>query len=427
MKPRIAYLAPEIPALSATFVYHEILALREKGFDVLSISVHPPASPATEECARALAAETIQLYSQGAASFLTAAVICKILHPIRYFFTVCMLLGDMKKVGFFGRASAGLLYRFLAATRLARILGKNGCRHLHVHFAHVPTDIAMYAASLAGITFSFTSHANDLFERGWLLKEKVFRAAQAMTISKFNRRFLVLQGAKDEKIAIVRCGVDIERFDDRINRLKLSVLNALNDVPKKDVAECAFVIGSLGRLVEKKGFDTLVAAAGILHRSGKDFRIEIAGDGPLKADLLKQAEQEGVSGCIEFLGPMANDTVPGWLCGLNQFVLACRVDSNGDMDGIPVALMESMAAGIPVISTDVSAIPELVENEISGLIVPPADPQSLADAIIRLLENDIRNRCITGGRLKVEGEFSEEANAEKLSQLFKSILSGSKP
>lgn len=406
---RIAYLAPEIPALSATFVYHEILALRDKGFDILPISVHPPASQATEDCARLLASETIQLYPQGTASFLAAAVYYKLRHPLRYFSAACMLLGDMASLGFFSRAAAGLFYRFLAGARLARILEKHGCRHLHVHFAHVPSDIAMYAARLANITFSFTSHANDLFERGWLLKEKVGRAAQAMTISEFNRRFLVSQGADGDKIAIVRCGVDIGRFDGRITELSKSVP----------------VIGSLGRLVEKKGFDTLIAAAGILSRSGKNFRIEIAGDGPLKIALQKQAEQEGVASRIAFLGPVANDTVPGWLSGLNQFVLACRVDSNGDMDGIPVALMESMAAGIPVVSTAVSAIPELIEQDTSGQIVSPADPQALADAISRLLDStDIRSRCIAGGRRKVAEEFSEEGNVEKLSQLFKYILSG---
>jgi len=411
-KERIAYLAPEIPALSATFVYHEILALREKGFDVLPLSVHPPASPATEECARALAAETVLLYPLGAASFLAAAVVCKLRHPLRYVTTAVMLLGDMATLGFFSRAAAGLFYRFLAAARLARILEAYGCRHLHVHFAHVPTDIAMYAARLAGITFSFTSHANDLFERGWLLKEKVARAAWAMTISEYNRRFLVSQGADGAKIAIVRCGVDVGRFDRRMGEMP--------DLPP--------VIGSLGRLVEKKGFDTLVAAAGILARSGKVFRVEIAGDGPLKASLLKQAEQEGVGGLITFLGPVANDAVPGWLAGLNQFVLPCRIDSNGDMDGIPVALMEAMAAGVPVISTTVSAIPELIENEVSGLIVPPADPHSLSGAIARLLDSaELRSRCSEGGMRKVAEEFSEQVNAEILATLFKSILTGSHP
>jgi glycosyltransferase involved in cell wall biosynthesis len=405
---RIAYLAPEIPALSATFVYHEIIALGSMGFDVLPISVHLPAIPALEEEARILAEQTILLYPQGWRSFLTAAVLCKLRHPCRYLATIAMLLQDMWTLGCCNRAAAGLFYRFLAATRLARILEAHGCRHLHVHFAHVPTDIAMYAARLAGISFSFTSHANDLFERGWLLKEKVARSAQAMTISEYNRRFLVAQGADEGKIAIVRCGVSPGRFSG------LREHTAPGALP---------VIGSLGRLVAKKGFDTLITAAGMLQRSGCRFRLEIAGDGPLREALAAQAEQEGAAGMITFLGPVANDRIPSWLAGLNQFVLACRVDAQGDMDGIPVALMEAMASGVPVISTTVSAVPELIEDGRSGLLVPSASPPALAEAIARLLnDTELRARCIAGGRQKIEGEFSEEANAKQLSQLFNAIL-----
>lgn len=411
MKPVIAYLAPEIPALSATFVYHEILALRDKGFAVLPVSVHPPAARATEPEAAALAEETVQLYPLGVWSFLAAAAACKMLHPLRYFSAACLLLGDMARLGFFSRASAGLLYRFLAGARLARILERHGCRHLHVHFAHVPTDIAMYGAKLAGITYSFTSHANDLFERGWLLKEKVARSARAMTISEYNRRFLVSQGAERAKIEIVRCGVDSSRFRGTVDR-------SGTDSPP--------FIGSLGRLVEKKGFDTLIRAAGILRRQGRQFRLEIAGDGPLFGELQALAEQEGVTENVTFLGPVSNDRVPAWLAGLDLFVLACRVDANGDMDGIPVALMESMAAGVPVVSTTVSAIPELIEDGVSGLLAPPADAAAVAERIGLLLDDrELRSRCSAGGRQKIGQEFSEEANAKKLAQLFKSILTRS--
>ena len=416
MKPAIAYLAPEIPALSATFVYHEILALRGKGFGVLPVSVHPPAAPATEEVARTLAAETVLLYPLGAPSFLSAAVWWKLRHPLRYLTTARMLLGDMGRLGFVTRDAAGLFYRFLAAARLARILKRHGCRHLHAHFAHVPTDIAMYAARLAGITFSFTSHANDLFERGWLLREKVWRAACAVTISEYNRRFLVSRGADGSKIMIVRCGVETGRF--------LPSSLTLHSMEGRGLP----VIGSLGRLVEKKGFDTLLQAAGILARQGRRFRIEIAGSGPLEGDLKALAGEEGIADRIAFLGPVANDRVPEWLAGLDQFVLACRVDRNGDRDGIPVALMEAMAAGIPVVSTMVSAIPELIGDGASGLLAPPADAPALAAAMARLLEDgELRRRCVSDGRAVIAAEFSEEANAEKLARLFTSILSGSKP
>ena len=404
---RIAYLAPEIPALSATFVYHEILAVKESGIDVLPVSVHRPAAPATEECARLLAERTILLYEEGLGAFLAASLTCKLLHPLRYLAAASLLLSDMRRLGFFSRAAAGLVYRFLAATRLARILEQNGCCHLHAHFAHVPTDIAMYAAKLAGITFSFTSHANDLFERGWLLPEKVARSAKAMTISEFNRRFLVSRGADERNIAIIRCGVDNSRFGAKDMK----------------VLSCVPVIGSLGRLVEKKGFDTLLQAAGIMARKGVEFRIEIAGNGPLENELKELAEREGISERITFLGPMANDRVPEWLSRLDLFVLACRIDSNGDMDGIPVALMEAMAAGVPVVSTSVSAIPELVIGGTTGLLAPPASPDAIADAAARLLEDEeLRSRCIAGARRMVAGEFSEQENAKKISELFKSIL-----
>lgn len=410
MNPRIAYLAPEIPALSATFVYHEILAVRARGVSVLPVSVHHPAWPAAEECARELAAETVRLYPMGAASFLAAAVAGMLLHPLRYTSTAGMLLKDMAALGFFSRPAAGLFYRFLAAARLARVLEDHGCCHLHAHFAHVPTDIAMYAARLAGITFSFTSHANDLFERGWLLKEKVTRAVRAITISGYNRRFLASRGADSGKITIVRCGVDTARFE------RLPGRTGRDDAP---------VIGSLGRLVEKKGFDILIAAAGILARQGAAFRVEIAGSGELEAELRALAEREGVADRVAFLGPLANDCVPAWLSGLDIFALACRRDSNGDMDGIPVALMEAMAAGVPVASTTVSAIPELIEDGVSGLLAPPGDVPSFAAALARLLEDrELRGRCASGGGLKVAEEFSEEVNAEKLAQLFKSIQAG---
>jgi len=405
---RIAYLAPEIPALSATFVYHEIMALGRMGFDVLPVSVHPPAAPALEEEARALAGRTILLYPQGLWSFLMAALHYQLRHPCRYLATVAMLLGDMRTLGCCSRAAAGLFYRFLAGTRLSCILEAHGCRHLHVHFAHVPADIAMYAARLAGISFSFTSHANDLFERGWLLKEKVARSSLAMTISEYNRRFLVAQGADESKIAIVRCGVAVERF---------------SGLPERSAPRALPVIGSLGRLVAKKGFDTLIAAAGILQRSGYRFRLEIAGDGPLREALAAQAAGEGDAGTMTFLGPMANDTIPSWMNGLDLFVLACRVDPKGDMDGIPVVLIEAMAAGVPVVSTTVSALPELIDDGLSGLLVASANPPALAKAMARLLnDSQLRARCIAGGRQKIEGEFSEEAHAQLLSHLFKSIL-----
>jgi len=404
MKNAIAYLAPEIPSLSATFVTHEILALNKRGVQVLPVSVHRPAAPALDRDARSLEPHTFYLYPLGAVSFLTALAHQMASHPARTATALRFCLADICNIGCFTRNAAGLAYRFLAAARLACILEKNDCRHLHVHFAHVPTDIAMYAAVMAGIGFSFTSHANDLFQRGWLLREKVERSLAAMTISRFNKNFLEKLGAPSDRIHIVRCGV---------TRQLPPVERHLVTVPR---------IGSLGRLVEKKGFDVLIQAAGILARRGREFILEIAGTGPLLPELQTCAEQEGLGSRVRWIGPIANDRVPEWLSGLDFFVLACKPDINGDMDGIPVVLMEAMATDVPVISTAISAIPELIQDGVSGLLADPGNADDLTAKIERMLDDpELRKRCISGGRTMTEAEFSEATNIERLVELFSII------
>ena len=404
MKAPIAYLAPEIPALSATFVYHEILALQKRGIRIVPISVLTPAVPACEQEARQLAQETIHLYASGVVSFVAALATCALLSPIRTAAALQLLIADIISVGLFSRSAAGLVYRFLAAARLARILEQYRCCHLHAHFAHVPTDIAMYAARLAGIGFSFTSHANDLFERGWLLKEKVERSLAAVTISNFNRLFLERRGARPDRIKIIRCGVD---------KVLSSAIRVDSVAPR---------IASLGRLVEKKGFDTLLLAAAILVRRGRIFTLEIAGSGPLQQELQECARREGLDEIVTFSGAIANDKVPEWLATIDLFVMACKQDKNGDMDGIPVVLMEAMAAGVPVISTTVSAIPELIQHGESGLLAPPDDAAAVAAQIERMLDDtELRQRCIAGGLTMTGGEFSQELNIDRLARLFASL------
>lgn len=196
-KTRIAYLAPEIPALSATFVYNEILCLESIGFEVVPISVHIPGSVAEEDSIAELKSRTIYLYTLSKCSLIRTNLKELIRNPVRYFTVLAMAVRDAFKIGFTSHTGMGLLFRFMMSSRVVNILRDNGCRHLHTHFAHIPTDIAMYASGISGIPFSFTSHANDLFERGWLLREKVERSGFAVIISEFNREFLLKIGAAD--------------------------------------------------------------------------------------------------------------------------------------------------------------------------------------------------------------------------------------
>ncbi|MBW1722673.1 MAG: glycosyltransferase [Deltaproteobacteria bacterium] len=400
---KIAYLAPEIPALSATFIFNEILGLEKRGFKVVPISVHRPGDPAWGEGIPGLMKRTCYLYQQSRVIPTTDVIKCFMKNPFSFFSTWRMFLSDARKIGLKTRLGFGLLYRFFFSCKVAEILKGEGCRHLHAHFAHVPADIAMYASGLAGIPFTFTAHANDLFQRAWLLREKVARAKACITISKYNKRFLMAQGAEGRKIQVVRCGV---RVQDLFPKRKRS-------------PESPYVIGSCGRLVEKKGMDVLIRALGLLKSRSTNFRLEIVGDGPLREALGEMAIEEHIRSSVIFKGPMYHDEVLDWLSRLDLFVLACRRDRFGDQDGIPVALMEAMAAGVPVVSTGISGIGELIEDGKTGLLARAGDPVSLYEKIRWMMESPLAaGRLARAAKRHVGRKFNEDANLNRLAVLF---------
>ena len=398
-KKNIAYLAPEIPALSATFVYQEILQLKNLKVEIKPVSIHRPSSKAVSDVLKKLESDTFYLYEQSFLKIIILNIFLLLSSPVRYFSVLRMALSDALNVGISTHIGKGLLYRFIIAAGFVDYLRKNNIKHIHSNFAHIPTDIAMYAAKLAGITFSFISHANDLFERGWLLKEKVARAKFAVTISEYNKKFLIEKGADEEKINVIHCGVDTASFSERGEK-KFST-------PP--------VLGALGRMVEKKGFDVLIAACDILKRDGITFKLQIAGGGPLKKELENLACSLNLMDTISFIDSISHENVPEWIKSLDIFVLPCKKDAHGDMDGIPVVLMEAMLSGVPVITTRISGIPELVVNEVTGLLCEPNDAVSLSKKIQLFISNskltkELRKNAIS----KVRTEFELRENVKLL-------------
>ncbi len=306
---RIAYLAPELPALSATFVYNEILQLEKLGDSVVPFSVRRPASIAEGPALAALQNSVVVIYEQK-----TLRVVQDHLHLLAkraagYTKAVGYLINDIFTVGMFTRNTAGLVYRFFYSANVARALIEQKCRHVHAHFAHVPADIAMYASAMAGISFSATAHANDIFERGWLLAEKVDRSAFLATISEFNKKFLVDSGVKADKVRIIRCGINFGAFsrkhDSNLGR--------------------TIKIGVVGRLVEKKGIDTLIRATARLKQQKVGFQLLIAGSGPLAAAWHSLAEELTLTGeDVRFLGAMPHEKVSDFIKSLDVFALPCR-------------------------------------------------------------------------------------------------------
>ena len=400
---KIAYLAPEMPALSATFVYQEILELKNIGLCIIPISIHKPASVAQGDKLKELEQETFYLYEQSFLNVFLLNIFLVVSSPVKYLSVFRLALSDSINVGIMSHIGKGLLYRFFMAACLVQYLRKKNITHIHSNFAHIPTDIAMYAAALHGVTFSFLSHANDLFERGWLLKEKVARAKFAVTISEYNKRFLVDKGASEEKIHVIHCGVNTNAFSCRDT-------HELGTPP---------LLGTLGRMVEKKGFDVLIKACDHLRKEGVKFKLQIAGGGPLKSDLEELASRLELSESIEFMDSISHKDVPNWIKLLDMFVLPCQQDKQGDMDGIPVVLMEAMLSGVPVISSRISGIPELVIDEVTGLLCEVNDAISLANKIKIILTNiELKDDLCKKAILKVKSEFELQGNVKVLAEKF---------
>ena len=349
---------------------------------------------------QALKNNTFFLYKTSIFSVISNQIYVLLKGPSRYFKTLSFLLSDIKNTGFYTRTAIGMVYRFFYAGCLANQLINKKCEHIHVHFAHVPTDLAMYAATLAGIDFSVTAHANDLFQRGYLLKQKVERAKFFITISEYNRQFLISQGADGHKVTVLHCGVDPAQFSLRQNFKPSSI-------PK---------IGVVARLVEKKGIDHLIKAVAYLKQQGNSFQLAIVGDGPLLNEHKALATELGLSSKeVDFLGAVDHHEIAPFINSLDVFVLPCQKDSSGDMDGIPVVLMEAMLSGTPVISTPVTGIPELIIHQETGLLAPIGSKKELADCIEQCVdETDLTQERVKKGVAKVQQDFSLIKNSLKL-------------
>ena len=399
--PRIAYLGPEIPALSATFIYEELLGLERRGVSIVSFSVHKPAQVASGQ--NHLARRTSVLYDRAALALAIDGLAALPSFGGRAFKALGWLARDMTSVGLLRPAAWKLAYQCLVGARLGRSLKREGCTHLHVHFAHAPAQIAMYASAFSGVPFTITAHANDIFERGLLLCTKAQRARKLITISNYNLAYLRSLGVPANRLALVRCGVSF-------------ALRA--DVPVYE-SKVHYRVGTLCRLIEKKGVDTLLGAMVLLRDAPWRVELSIVGDGPLHSELKLLVGELRLQDCVQFVGAIDHTAVPGWMRSLDVFVMACKRDSHGDMDGIPVVLMEAMSQLVPAVSTRLSGIPELVVHETTGLLADADDPASLASELRRLLHSpELRARLAQNGLAHVQGEFGQELNLRRLLACF---------
>jgi glycosyltransferase involved in cell wall biosynthesis len=356
----VVYVLDVFPAVSETFVLTEVRELVRQGVDVRIIARRrPPLDAPLHEGTAELLERTTYLSKRPSA--VAAALVRSPGRSLR-------ALAWAVRTRPFERGSLRAFADACAAARTAPA----GTSAVHAHFAHTSATTALLLARLLGARFSFTAHAYDVrISRPHVLRRKIAEASFAAAVSEFTSAEL------GGGVEILRNGVDLER---------LGTIARRDEVPPR--------ILTVARHVEKKGLDVAIDAARILSERGLSFTWEVVGEGRLAAELERRA-----AGAVSFAGALADSEVRDQLGRASVFVLPARVASNGDSDALPVALVEAAAAGVPIVTTAVGGISELVEAGISGLVVEPDDPAAVADAVERLLgDRELAERLASGAR-----------------------------
>lgn len=311
------------------------------------------------------------------------------------------------------RRKPATLRHFLQAGHLAaeRLLPE-APRHIHAHFCHTPTSVALFASELTGIPFSFTAHAKDIYtSQPAQLLRKISRARFVVTCTRYNADYLAtLQATESTKTPIhtIYHGIDLDFF---------------RFAPAAPPAAPPYRLLSIGRLVPKKGYDDLLRALQLLDKAGLEFQFVHIGSGELQSEIQRLVHELGLQHRVQLLGTLPHEQVIAHYHRAHCFVLACKVASNGDRDGIPNVLVEAMAVGVPVVSTRVSAIPELIVDGVTGTLVESQQPAAMARALQAVLCRPGRYRQqVRQARLRVEGDFDNQRCIQRLHALFQDTL-----
>ncbi len=395
---RVVYLVSLFPCWSETFIVREIQELLRLGVDVRIVSLKHASERLVQSDAQALLDRVV--YPPRGLRGIGRASRALLRRPK----DSAAELGDLLR-GLW-RHPIALLKSLVVWQRMLALQDRVQAlepQHLHAHWATYPSTAAMWLSARTGVPFSFTAHAHDIFLEDHLLARKLERAAFGVTISEFNRRYLAehVSPLALERLRIVHCGVSPAAYAYTVD----------GRVPGRIV--------SVGRLDAIKGFVHLIDACATLMRRGIYFECQIIGDGPLRAALQARIDQLELGAQVRLLGACRQEQVREALATASVFALACVVTPDGDRDGIPVALMEAMACGTPVVSTRVSGIPELVEHGVSGLLARPGDAQDLAQCIEGLLAAPRRAQTLArAARRTIENEFDVATEARKLHAAF---------
>jgi glycosyltransferase involved in cell wall biosynthesis/thymidylate kinase len=405
-KKKIAYVVSHFPKLTETFILDEMIAIEQNGLSIelfplirdRSKVVHPAAKPFMM---RAHFQPFISL------AILKANLFYFKRKPGEYLDT---LFSVLKSTWGSYRLFIGSIGIFPKSVFFAYQMAVEGITHVHAHFARHATTTGFVIQRMAKIPYSFTAHGSDIHCDRHMLREKVAEADLVVPISNFNQKVILeeCKGQYLDKLKVIHCGVDTQQaFKPRSWDEDIENRNAISII-------------CIGTLHEVKGQTYLITSCKILKEAGYNVVCHFVGDGPDRPSLVKQAAQDGLDSII-FHGVLTRPEIIQMLQEMDIAVTPSVPASDGRREGIPIVVMEAMASGLPVVASNISGIPELVEDNRNGFLVPPCDVGALVAAIERLIqEPGLRRQFGMAGREKIEKEFSLQINAAKLAQYFHS-------
>jgi colanic acid/amylovoran biosynthesis glycosyltransferase len=390
---QFAYLFERFPSFGQTFCYREVAELARQGVTPPIFSIRNPKDEPPQEWDPRIVERVHYLPEEK-----------ELLDDVRRAAKKRKLTSEIvAAMDEWGRRTDFL--RLYQAAYVGLRLQEMGIGHVHAHFMGMAARTAFWIHKFFPVSFSFTAHANDIFaprnfEVG--LDKLMATARVVVTVSNYAKKFLQ------------------DRFPKRADRVR-RIYNGLNlaEFGRADFSSVPPLILAVGRLVAKKGFADLIRASGLIVERRKSFRCEIIGDGPLENELRGQIERLNLQNHVALSGAKAQREVRQHLAAANVLVLPSIIDPDGGMDNLPTVIMEAMATGLPVVSTKIGGIPEMVVENETGFLLEPADAVRLAAAIEKVIDDRVlAERFGRAGYQRAQELFSIEKNVRELCALL---------
>lgn len=391
--PYTGYVLKRYPRFSETFVVNEILAHERSGLQIDIFALGPVEESHFQDGISRVRAPVTRLVDKQRNTEALWGLMQRACRELPRFNTYPGWLShpDIHELG--------------QAIMLALAVNERGIQHLHAHFATRAATVTRMAALFSGVSWSFTAHAKDIYYPYAIstdMEGKLCDASCAITVSDYNLTYLRQRYGDNARRAIrIYNGIDLALF------------------PWQAPAHRPRHLFAVGRLVAKKGFDVLIDALQLLHQRGEDFYCTLTGDGPLRDALLTRIARHGLNERVTLTGYRPQPDIITAMRESAMVVAPCVVSEEGDRDGLPTVLLEAMALGTPVISTQVAGIPELVSDLETGLCVAPNDPLALADAIQRLLNDPALTHALSvQARMRIERDYNIDRNSARQREVF---------